>query len=81
VNPEVRQEALRRHGLTETRDGYELTALGFRRASQRALALRKEGDPEAARMLALDPGDPLRWEFARCLQIDSFVSEVHHSGI
>ena len=76
MNPDVRQEALSRNGLTETQDGYELTALGFRRASQRALVLREQGDPEATRMLALDPSDPLRWEFCRALQIDVFTAEV-----
>ncbi|MEV5429086.1 hypothetical protein [Streptomyces sp. NPDC052701] len=75
------QEALERYGLTETSDGFALTLKGFQRASRRALDLRKQGDPEAIRVLALPPDDPLRWEYARCLQIDSFVSEVHHSEI
>ncbi|CAM5333151.1 hypothetical protein [Streptomyces aurantiogriseus] len=81
MNPETRQEALRRHGLTESADGYDLTPQGFQRASRRALTLREQGDREAARMLALDPSNPLRWEYARCIQIDAYTAEVHHSGI
>jgi hypothetical protein len=77
MSPGERQETLRRHGLTETEDGFELTLRGF----QRALALRERGDREAARRLALNPPDPLRWEFARCLAIDSFTTEVHQSEI
>jgi hypothetical protein len=76
-----RQEALRRHGLTETQDGFALTAQGFQRASRRALDLRKQGDTEAAQILALAPSDPRRWEFARCIQIEAFTAEVHESGI
>ncbi|MGW0136265.1 hypothetical protein [Streptomyces sp. NPDC003299] len=77
----ARQEALERHGLTESPDGFELTAEGFRKASQRALELRRQGDLEAADILGLDPTDPLRWEFCRCLQIDSFTTEAHQAGI
>jgi hypothetical protein len=72
---------LARHGLTETQDGFALTAQGFQRASRRALDLRKQGDPEATRILALPSDDPLRWEYARCIQIDAFTIEVHQSGI
>jgi hypothetical protein len=81
MNSEARQDALRRHGLTETQDGFELTAEGFRKASTRALDLRKRGDPEAERMLVLSPEDPRRWEYARCIQIDAYTAEVHQSGI
>ncbi|MFD0210840.1 hypothetical protein ACFVH9_17305 [Streptomyces hirsutus] len=81
MSTEERQEALSRHGLVETEDGFELTLAGFRKASRRALDFRKQGDPEAARMLALGPSDPLRWEYARCLAIDSFTAEVHQSRI
>ncbi|MFE0451624.1 hypothetical protein ACFW2D_10085 [Streptomyces sp. NPDC058914] len=77
----ARQEALSRHGLVETEDGYELTLAGFRRASKRAQDLRKQGDPEADRILALPSDDPLRWEFCRCLAIDAFTTEIHGSGI
>ncbi|WP_371538426.1 hypothetical protein OG210_21990 [Streptomyces sp. NBC_00466] len=76
MTPEERQEALRRHGLTETQDGYALSLRGFQKAARRALDLRKLGDLEAARMLALSPEDSLRWEYARCLQIDAFTSEI-----
>jgi hypothetical protein len=76
-----RQEALAQHGLTETQDGFELTVYGFRRASRRALALRKQGDREAARILALSPEDPIRWEYCRCIAIDSFTAETHRSEI
>jgi hypothetical protein len=81
VNPETRQEALRRHGLVETQDGFALTAHGFRAASRRALDLRKQGDAEAVKILSLSPDDPLRWEYARCIQIDAFTAEAHDSGI
>jgi hypothetical protein len=81
MSPDARQGALQRHGLTETQDGFALTAQGFQRASRRALDLRKQGDPEAARMLALPSDDPLRWEYARCIQIDAFTTEMHCSGI
>lgn len=74
------QEALERHGLTETPDGLALTLGGFHKASRRALDLRQQGDPEAVRMLALEPSDPLRWEYARCIQIEAFTTEIH-SGI
>ncbi|MGR6973223.1 hypothetical protein ACU639_27155 [Streptomyces cynarae] len=81
MNPEARQEALSRHGLVETEDGFELTLAGFQRASKRAAGLRKEGDPEATQMLSLSPDDPLRWEYCRCIAIEAFSSEVYHSGI
>ncbi|MFI5977067.1 hypothetical protein [Streptomyces sp. NPDC051452] len=80
MNPEARQEALRRHGLTETQDGFELTAEGFQRASRRARDLRQQGDPEAVRMMALSPEDPDRWEYCRCLQIEAFTAEERASG-
>ncbi|MEU5030199.1 hypothetical protein [Streptomyces milbemycinicus] len=70
-----------RHGLVETPDGYELTLQGFQRASRRAQGLRQQGDEEAARMLALGPSHPARWEYARCLAIDSFTAEVYQPGI
>ncbi|MFE9865895.1 hypothetical protein ACFYPZ_24675 [Streptomyces sp. NPDC005506] len=76
MSPEERQEALEEHGLTETQDGFVLSLRGFQKAAQRAWALRDEGDEEASRMLALDPDDPLRWEYSRCLQIEAFSSEV-----
>ncbi|MGW3734746.1 hypothetical protein [Streptomyces sp. NPDC005148] len=76
-SPEERQEALEEHGLTETQDGFVLSLRGFQKAAQRARALRDQGDQEAARMLALGPDDPVRWEYSRCIQIDSFSSEVH----
>jgi hypothetical protein len=76
-----RQEALERHGLEESPDGFQMTLRGFRAASRRALDLRKQGDPEAARILALPSDDPLRWEFARCIQIEAFTAEVRESGI
>ncbi|MEU6651307.1 hypothetical protein ACWDA7_13925 [Streptomyces sp. NPDC001156] len=81
MRPEERQEVLERHGLKETQDGFELAMRGFQKASKRALELRKQGDAEATRILALSPEDPLRWEYARCIQIDSFAAEVHRSGI
>ncbi|PPS71979.1 MULTISPECIES: hypothetical protein [Streptomyces] len=81
MSPDARQEALRRHGLVETEDGFALTAQGFQRASRRALDLRKQGDLEAARILALPSDDPLRWQFARCIQIEAFTAEVRQSRI
>ncbi len=69
---EGRQEALERHGLTEEPDGFVLSLRGFQKAMRRARALRDQGDGEAIRMLALDASDPLRWEYARCIQIDAF---------
>ncbi|MEU8588369.1 hypothetical protein AB0C59_15430 [Streptomyces sp. NPDC048664] len=81
MNPEARQEALSRHGLTETEEGFELTAQGFQRASGRALELRQQGDPEAVQMLALDPDDPLRWEYCRRIQMEAYTNEVNQSGI
>ncbi|MBL1104915.1 hypothetical protein JK361_09965 [Streptomyces sp. 5-8] len=80
MNHEGRQKALRRHGLTETQDGFELTAQGFQKASRRAQGLREQGDPEAVRMLALSPEDPLRWEYCRCIQIEAFTAEARASG-
>ncbi|NEA52001.1 hypothetical protein [Streptomyces sp. SID10815] len=80
MNPEARQEALRYHGLVESKDGLALTVQGFRKASRRALELREQGDPEAVRMFTLDPGDPLRWEYCRCIQIEAYTDEVHRSG-
>ncbi|MET4646091.1 RES domain-containing protein [Streptomyces atratus] len=79
MGPEVRQEALERHGLTESQDGFVLSRRGFQKAARRARALRDEGDEEAARMLALDPDDPVRWEYARCLQIEAFHDEWYES--
>jgi hypothetical protein len=83
MSPDARQGALQRHGLKETQDGdgFALTVRGFQRASRRALDLRKQGDPETARILALPSDDPLRWEYARCIQIDAFTAEMHCSGI
>ncbi|MCX4608698.1 hypothetical protein [Streptomyces mirabilis] len=81
MSPEARQEALERHGLTEGPDGLDVTLGGLQRALKRALALRDEGDEEAARMLALSPEDLLRWEYCRCIQIEAFPAEVHRSGI
>ncbi|MBZ6258904.1 hypothetical protein KVH22_25645 [Streptomyces olivaceus] len=80
-NAEQYLEALRRHGLTETEDGFALTVQGFQKGSRRALALRDQGDPEAIRMLSLAPEDPARWEYCRCIQIDAFTAEVRRSGI
>ncbi|GAA5078756.1 hypothetical protein [Streptomyces similanensis] len=77
---EERQEALSRHGLTETQDGFELTAEGFLKASRRALGLRRQDDQEAIRILALPSDDPLRWEYCRCIQIEAYTDEVHRSG-
>ncbi|ROP53306.1 hypothetical protein [Streptomyces sp. PanSC9] len=81
MNPEARQEALKRRGLTETQDGFELTVQGFQKASRRAQDLRKHGDAEAVRTLALSPEDPLRWEYCRCIQIEAFTAEARASGI
>ncbi|AMW13337.1 hypothetical protein A4E84_29875 [Streptomyces qaidamensis] len=81
MNPEARQEALRRHGLGETEDGFELTLAGYQKASRRALILRDQGDPEAIQILALASSDPRRWEYARCLAIDAFTADVRQSGI
>lgn len=78
---EERQEALDRHGLTESQDGFEVTLRGLQTALKRALALRDEGGEEAARMLALSPEDPFRWEYCRCIQIEAFHAEAHRSGI
>ncbi|MFF9210456.1 MULTISPECIES: hypothetical protein [unclassified Streptomyces] len=78
---EERQGTLSHHGLVETPDGFALTLAGFQKASQRALDLRRQGDQEAIRMLALPSDDPLRWEYCRCLQIDSFTAEAHQAGI
>ncbi|MET8185701.1 hypothetical protein ABZV15_07875 [Streptomyces sp. NPDC005246] len=79
MSPEERQEALERHGLTETQDGFVLSLRGFQRAARRALELRKQGDQEAVRMLALPPDDPLRWEYALCIQIEAFRDEWYES--
>ncbi|MER0429922.1 hypothetical protein [Streptomyces microflavus] len=80
MHDERRQDVLQRHGLTETQDGFTVTLAGFQKAAQRARGLRATGNEEAARMLALDPADPARWEYARCLQIDAFSKEAHESG-
>ncbi|OKI67550.1 hypothetical protein AMK15_06120 [Streptomyces sp. MJM1172] len=80
MTPESRQEALERHGLAETNEGFTVTLKGFQKGVQRALTLRAHGDEEAARMLALPPTHPTRWEYARCLQIDAFTREAHRSG-
>ncbi|MGA5467816.1 hypothetical protein ACPCUK_03120 [Streptomyces arboris] len=80
MHDERRQDALQRHGLTETQDGFTVTVAGFQKAGQRAQDLRAEGNEEAARMLALGTTDPVRWEYARCLQIDAFSKEAHESG-
>ncbi|MFJ3359553.1 hypothetical protein [Streptomyces anthocyanicus] len=79
MNPEARQEALTRYGLTEIEDGFEMTLVGFQQASRRALELRGQGDPEATRMLSLSPEDPLRWEYCRCIQIDAFTGDARQS--
>ncbi|MFJ8507734.1 hypothetical protein [Streptomyces avermitilis] len=81
MSPEERQEALERHGLTEGPDGFDITLRGLQKALKRALTLRGEGNEEAARMLALSPEDPLRWEYCRCLQIEAFSAEAYRSGI
>ncbi|WP_326755121.1 hypothetical protein OH738_10670 [Streptomyces hirsutus] len=73
--PDERQAALERHGLRETPDGYELLLRGFQRASERALALRAQGDREAAWALALGPSDERRWEFCRCVALDALSRE------
>lgn len=75
-----RQEALERHGLVETPDGIELTLSGLQRASKRAVDLRAQGDPEAASALALEPSDPRRWQFMRCLALDAFSREPRGSS-
>ncbi|MGW3499332.1 hypothetical protein ACWDMY_01120 [Streptomyces globisporus] len=77
---ERREAALRRHGLTETQDGFTVTLAGFQKAAERARGLRAQGNQEAARMLALGTTDPVRWEHAKCLQIDAFSKESHESG-
>ncbi|MEV5289949.1 hypothetical protein AB0K64_01755 [Streptomyces sp. NPDC053741] len=46
-----------------------------------ARALRDEGNEEAILMMALDASDPLRWEFARAIQISAFSTEIHRFGI
>ncbi|MET9051777.1 hypothetical protein ABZW50_11565 [Streptomyces bacillaris] len=76
----VRQGALQRHGLTETQDGFTVTLEGFQRATERARGLRAQGNQEAARMLALGTADPVRWEYAKGLQIETFSREAHESG-
>lgn len=80
MHPEVRQEALDRHGLTETQGGFTVTLKGFQKAAERARGLRAQGNQEAARMLALEPSDPVRWSYAKCLQIEAFSREAHESG-
>ncbi|MDW4902903.1 hypothetical protein RB625_31260 [Streptomyces californicus] len=77
---EARQEALERHGLVESGDGFTVTLKGFQKAAERARGLRAQGNQEAALMLALEPSDPVRWEYARCLQIDTFSTEAYESG-
>ncbi|MEU1366618.1 hypothetical protein ABZ454_10835 [Streptomyces sp. NPDC005803] len=72
MSPEARQEDLERHGLAEEPDGYLLSLRGFQAGMRAARALRDQGDEEAVRLLALDASDPLRWEYARCLQIEAF---------
>ncbi|MEV1096454.1 hypothetical protein AB0I87_13415 [Streptomyces sp. NPDC049952] len=81
MSPEDRQEALERHGLTEEPDGYVLSLRGFQAGMRAARALRDQGNEEAIRMMALDASDPLRWEYARAIQISSFSTEIHRSGI
>ncbi|MFD9920627.1 hypothetical protein [[Kitasatospora] papulosa] len=81
MSPEDRQKALERHGLTEEPDGYVLSLRGFQAGMRTARALRDQGDEEAVRMLALDASDPLRWEFARIIQISAFTSYIHRLGI
>ncbi|WP_406431592.1 hypothetical protein [Streptomyces sp. NBC_01589] len=56
-----------------------MTLTGFQKAAERVRALRDQGDEEAARMLGLDPDDPVRWEYARCLQIEAFHDEWYES--
>ncbi|WP_328683174.1 hypothetical protein [Streptomyces sp. NBC_00343] len=77
---EARQEVLERHGLVESGDGFTVTLKGFQRAARRARDLRAQGNEEAARMVALSPDHPLRWEFARCLQIEAFSNEMSDTG-
>jgi hypothetical protein len=77
---EARQEVLERHGLVESGDGFTVTLKGFQRAAQRARDLRAQGNQEAARTLALSPDHPLRWEYARCLQIEAFTNDAAESG-
>ncbi|MEU7366621.1 hypothetical protein AB0B92_13660 [Streptomyces hygroscopicus] len=67
--------------MIETPDGFTLTVRGLQKAAQRALALRAEGDEEAACIWSLDPGDPRRIEFALGLALDAFSREMHQSGI
>jgi hypothetical protein len=62
-------------------EGLDVTWQGFQRAARRALELRDAGSEEAARMVALSPDHPLRWEYARCIQIEAFTDEVHETGI
>ncbi|MFD8685341.1 hypothetical protein [Streptomyces sp. NPDC059651] len=79
--PEERQEALEGHGLTEAQDGFVLSLWGFQAAMRTARALRGQGNEEAIRMMALDASDPLRWEYARAIQIEAFSIEIHRSRI
>ncbi|CAM5670238.1 hypothetical protein SCYAM73S_02478 [Streptomyces cyaneofuscatus] len=77
---EARQGALERHGLVESGDGFTVTLKGFQKAAERARGLRAQGSKEAARMLALGTTDPVRWEYAKGLQIETFSREAHESG-
>ncbi|MET7347434.1 hypothetical protein [Streptomyces mirabilis] len=81
MGSDARQAALERHGLTESQDGFDMTLRGLQRGLGRARALRAQGDPEALRMRALDPSDPVRVRYALCIQIEAFHAELHRSGI
>ncbi len=79
--PEDRWEPLEWLGLEEGPHGFTLTPSGYQRASRRARDLRDQGDREAASALALDPSDPRRWEFLKCLALDSFSREPRGPSI
>ncbi|WP_448319257.1 hypothetical protein [Streptomyces sp. CO7] len=70
-----RHAELERCGLTETEDGLDITLWGYQSAMRRAQELRAQGNEEAARVLALSPEDPLRWEYARCIQLDALTRD------
>ncbi|MET9510787.1 hypothetical protein ABZX62_20395 [Streptomyces flavidovirens] len=72
MTPEEFQEALESLGLVETERGFQLTARGLQKGTQRAHALAKRGDRECAAILALGADHPRRAELALHVQIDLF---------